>query len=97
MNTNPILLAMQKEYLTLLSNPDGTLTVGSGITMFGLEQWLNEYGYSLMNRNDGGYGPTLGGYISAGGISNQSGTYGGLHRKNCIGLLFLFHKINYRK
>ena len=50
---------------------------GAGISMVGLDLWLNERGWKLPVRNDGGYGPSVGGYIAAGGFGVGSAEYGG--------------------
>lgn len=55
-----------------------TLIAGAGIPLFSLQQFLLVHHYgSLPVVNGGGMGPTIGGYISAGGISPTSELYGG--------------------
>ena len=54
-----------------------TLVVGSGKTLFGVRQWLANYGYGLPVYNMGEVGPSIGGYISAGGIGLGSAEHGG--------------------
>lgn len=56
---------------------DSVIEVESGVSMHAISNWLKQYGYELPVINDGGAGPSLGGYISAGGISDRSHEYGG--------------------
>lgn len=61
---------------TIKFNKAGEVTVGAGIPMFLADYYINNHSdYSLPVINGGGIGPTLGGYISAGGLSssNRSG------------------------
>jgi hypothetical protein len=47
---------------------DGTITVGSGITIWEIDAFLKTIGFTLPVKNGGWSGPTVGGYISAGGV-----------------------------
>ncbi len=55
----------------------GTVTVGSGVSIHGLHVFMMERGFLVPVFNGGGFGPTVGGYITAGGFGLLSGTYGG--------------------
>lgn len=55
----------------------GTLTVEAGVGMSELRTFLNARGYGLPVFPDGTGGPTVGGYIAAGGIGGGSRRYGG--------------------
>lgn len=55
----------------------GSITVGSGVGMHELRTFLSRRGYSLPVTPDGIGGPTVGGYIAAGGIGAGSRRYGG--------------------
>ncbi|HEX5037128.1 MAG TPA: FAD-binding protein [bacterium] len=55
----------------------GTVTVGAGMGMYELRAFLKARKYHLPVVNDGSGGPTVGGYIAAGGIGGQSRFYGG--------------------
>lgn len=56
----------------------GVVRVGAGVTVFGIRSWLGGFGYTLPVFNTGTVGPSLGGYISAGGIGLGSAHHGGL-------------------
>lgn len=56
---------------------DSVVEVEAGASMHAISNWLKQYGYELPVINDGGPGPSLGGYISAGGISDRSHRFGG--------------------
>lgn len=55
----------------------GTVTVGSGVVLWILQRILREIGFDLPVLNDGYPGPTVGGYLSAGGFGPRSARYGG--------------------
>ena len=55
----------------------GTVTVGSGIVLWVLQHIVRRYGFDLPVVNDGYPGPSVGGYISAGGFGPRSAQYGG--------------------
>jgi hypothetical protein len=56
---------------------EGTVTAGAGIPLWTIQSHLAQYGLALPVINDGFSGPSLGGYISAGGIGLGSAVYGG--------------------
>lgn len=53
-------------HISMLS--DSVVRVEAGVVMYDCKLFLNEAGLDLYTCNEGGPGPTLGGYISAGGI-----------------------------
>ena len=53
------------------------IRAGAGISMVGLDVWLRERGLTVPVRNDGGFGPSVGGYVSAGGFGAGSESHGG--------------------
>ena len=55
----------------------GTVTVGSGVVLWILQSILRRVGFDVPVLNDGYPGPTVGGYISAGGFGPRSAVYGG--------------------
>ena len=55
----------------------GSVRVGSGVVLWTLQDILNKVGFALPMFNDGYPGPTVGGYIAAGGIGPGSAEYGG--------------------
>lgn len=56
----------------------GEVTAGAGIPMVLLNEYIKQKsGFALPVLNGGGSGPSLGGFISAGGISYDSSKYGG--------------------
>ncbi len=46
--------------------------VGAGVIVEELDKILRKNGYCLITKNEGGNGPTVGGFISAGGIGNSN-------------------------
>lgn len=56
---------------------DDVVRADAGIAIVGLDEWLNERGLRVPVRNDGGSGPSIGGYVSAGGFGVGSQEYGG--------------------
>ncbi|MEM7181893.1 MAG: FAD-binding oxidoreductase [Spirochaetota bacterium] len=56
---------------------EGTITVASGNILWKVNDLLKQFKYDLPVINQGYAGPTVGGYISAGGISSQSKKKGG--------------------
>ena len=54
-----------------------TVTVGCGVVLWILQYILRQHGFDLPVLNDGYPGPTVGGYIAAGGFGPRSGVYGG--------------------
>lgn len=62
----------------LTFNKEGEVLVDAGIPMFLVQQYIEKVSdYSLPVTNVGGLAATLGGFISAGGISDTSDQYGG--------------------
>lgn len=53
------------------------ISVGGGVTVYALHEWLKKRNASLPIFNDGVLGPSVGGYISASGIGTRSAVYGG--------------------
>lgn len=73
-------LLIHTTHLNQLAFPrDTVVNAGAGIPVVLLQRVLREHtSYFLaVGNGDGGIGPTIGGFISAGGISNTSITYGG--------------------
>ncbi len=60
-----------------LFEQDGSITVGSGITVYDLNDFLLQKGYTLSVTNGGDAAPTIGGFISAGGVGTTSCIFGG--------------------
>jgi len=56
---------------------DGLIEVGAGVSLYAINQWLRKFGKSLPVHNDGLVGPSVGGFISAGGIGRGSRHHGG--------------------
>lgn len=55
-----------------------TITVGAGALMWDIHTMLQERGYQLLVANDGAApAPSVGGYISAGGIGENTNLFGG--------------------
>gem|GEM_PF-3472658 len=54
-----------------------SIKVGAGVNLWYLNQHLKSLNLKLKVFNDGGAAPSLGGYISAGGISSKSRIFGG--------------------
>lgn len=54
-----------------------TIRVGTGISVTGLQMWVSRFGYSLPVHNDGQIGPSVGGWVNAGGFASGSRQYGG--------------------
>lgn len=55
----------------------GTVTAGSGVVLWILQYFLRRRGFDLPVLNDGYAGPSVGGYIAAGGFGPRSGLHGG--------------------
>lgn len=55
----------------------GTVTAGAGTVLWVLQAELRRRGFDLPVLNDGYAGPTLGGYLAAGGFGPQSWLHGG--------------------
>ncbi len=83
-STNGFSLPRDKEILIDTKNLNyleffnqGTVRVGAGSNLVNLNHILESYGFRLPIINGGSAGPTVGGFISAGGMSNASVDYGG--------------------
>lgn len=55
----------------------GTVTVGCGVVLWILQHILRRFGFDLPVLNDGYPGPSIGGYIAAGGFGPRSAVFGG--------------------
>jgi hypothetical protein len=55
----------------------GTVTVGCGVVLWILQDILRRHGFDIPVLNDGYPGPSVGGYIAAGGFGPRSAEYGG--------------------
>jgi FAD/FMN-containing dehydrogenase len=56
---------------------DGTVSVGAGAIMWSVDAWLRAGGYALPVLNDGYAGPSVGGFVAAGGFGPGSRIAGG--------------------
>lgn len=66
----------------------GSVTAGSGVVLWILQHMLHQYGYDVPVINDGYPGPTVGGYMAAGGFGPRSAVHGGFW-DNVISLQFV--------
>lgn len=55
----------------------GSVTAGGGVVLWILQYLLRRHGFDLPVLNDGYPGPTVGGYLAAGGFGPRSAAYGG--------------------
>lgn len=55
----------------------GTVTAGCGVVLWILQHFLRRRGFDLPVLNDGYAGPSVGGYLAAGGFGPRSGVHGG--------------------
>ncbi|HSA59831.1 MAG TPA: FAD-binding protein [bacterium] len=55
----------------------GSITVGAGMGIYELRAFLKDQKFRLPVTNDGQGGPTVGGFIAAGGIGGRSDVHGG--------------------
>jgi FAD/FMN-containing dehydrogenase len=55
----------------------GTVTAGAGVVLWILQHFLRRRGFDLPVLNDGYPGPTVGGYLAAGGFGPRSAQHGG--------------------
>jgi len=55
----------------------GSVTAGAGVVLWILQRLLNEHGFDLPVLNDSYPGPTVGGYLAAGGFGPRSVLHGG--------------------
>ena len=56
---------------------DGAVWAGSGCVLWYLDAWLRSKGYALPVINAGYAGPTVGGFVAAGGFGRNSASVGG--------------------
>lgn len=71
-----LLLATRNLRLVRFEEP-GTVTVGSGVVLWILQYFLRRYGFDLPVLNDGYPGPSVGGFVCAGGFGPRSVVFGG--------------------
>lgn len=55
----------------------GTVTAGAGVVLWVLQHILRRHGFDLPVLNDGYPGPSVGGYLAAGGFGPRSAVHGG--------------------
>jgi len=55
----------------------GTVTAGGGVVLWVLQRFLRRRGFDLPVVNDGYPGPSVGGYVAAGGFGPRSAEHGG--------------------
>lgn len=67
-----------EELRSLCRVSEDEVRIGAGVAMVHADRFLYDYGLRLLVRNDGPPGPSVGGYISAGGFGGNSRTHGGL-------------------
>lgn len=67
-----------EELRSLCRVSEEEVRIGAGVAMVHADRFLYDYGLRLLVRNDGPPGPSVGGYISAGGFGGNSRTHGGL-------------------
>jgi hypothetical protein len=92
------LLVLTQKLNTMKKIGDDLIEVGSGVSLYAVNQWLSAYGRILPIHNDGIVGPSLGGFIAAGGIGRGSRHFGGFWN-NVIEITFVdgtgkIHTIN---
>jgi len=75
-NAGELLLRTQNLRSYAFTEP-GTVTADAGISIHGLYLFLHEKGYLVPVFNGGGFGPSVGGYLLAGGFGPTSAQYGG--------------------
>lgn len=75
-NAGELVLSTARLAEVAWDSPD-TVSAGAGVPVVALSRRLGEFGLMLPVVNDGWSGPTVGGYISAGGMGSGSGRYGG--------------------
>ncbi len=72
------LLLSSDELCSFSFDEEGSVTVGAGVLVWDLHTMLSQHGYQLLVANDGAApAPTVGGFISAGGIGENTGLFGG--------------------
>lgn len=71
------LLVDMRDLRTLRFAQPGSVTVGAGAVLWIVQAVLRDQGFDLPVLNDGYPGPTVGGYMAAGGFGPGSGMHGG--------------------
>jgi FAD/FMN-containing dehydrogenase len=71
------LLVDTRDLRTLRFAQPGSVTVGAGTVLWIVQAVLRDLGFDLPVLNDGYPGPTVGGYMAAGGFGPGSGLHGG--------------------
>ena len=71
------LLVSTRNFRGLRFEEPGTVTAGCGVVLWVLQYILRRHGFDLPVLNDGYPGPSIGGYLAAGGFGPRSGLYGG--------------------
>ena len=75
--TQEELLLSTRNFRRVRFEEPGSVTVGSGVVLWVLQYMLRQHGFDLPVLNDGYPGPSVGGYISAGGFGPRSAQFGG--------------------
>lgn len=71
------LLVSTRNFRGVRFEEPGTVTAGCGVVLWVLQYILRRHGFDLPVLNDGYPGPSVGGYLAAGGFGPRSGLYGG--------------------
>ena len=71
------LLLLNHNFRHVRFEEPGTVTVGSGVVLWVLQHVLRSRGFDLPVLNDGYPGPSVGGYVAAGGFGPRSASFGG--------------------
>jgi len=71
------LLVSTRHFRGVRFDEPGTVTAGSGVVLWVLQHILRRHGFDLPVLNDGYPGPSIGGYLAAGGFGPRSGLHGG--------------------
>lgn len=90
------LLVDTRDLRTLRFAQPGSVTVGAGAVLWIVQAVLRDQGFDLPVLNDGYPGPTLGGYMAAGGFGPGSGEHGGFW-DNVLGLTLVDGRGEVRK
>lgn len=71
------LLLSTRSFRGVRFDEPGTVTAGCGVVLWILQYILRRHGFDLPVLNDGYPGPSVGGYLAAGGFGPRSALYGG--------------------
>lgn len=71
------LLVSTRNFRGVRFEEPGTVTAGCGVVLWILQYLLRRHGFDLPVLNDGYPGPSIGGYLAAGGFGPRSSLYGG--------------------